>query len=173
MVALVNKWLACLPRDQGFLGSMPTTNSFFRETGVLYLFCSQKELNGGKWAFHFKLHLTSFPSLLKRGTGFNYCDYWIIALYHTNLVPSQFGPSGWVVSHLYPIIELIFYKPNKKWDVTCGGLNKLSVEHWGGPRSTVNSILASRPAAPALILGVPKIFSEILDVVEIYWQRTA
>ena len=43
----------------------------------------------------------------------------------------------------------------------------------GGPRSTVDSILASRPAAPGSILGVPKIFSEILDVVEIYRQRTA
>ena len=48
--------------------------------------------------------------------------------------------------------------------------------HFGGPHSTVNSILASRPAAPGLILGVPKIFSEIisrkiLDVIEIYRQR--
>ena len=43
----------------------------------------------------------------------------------------------------------------------------------GGPHSTVDSILASRPAGPGLI-GIPKIFSEIislgkiLDVVEIY-----
>ena len=41
---------------------------------------------------------------------------------------------------------------------------------------TVDSILATRPAAPGSILGVPKIFSEIisqevLDVVEIYRQR--
>ena len=49
----------------------------------------------------------------------------------------------------------------------------------GGPHSTVDSILASHPAAPGSILGVPKIFSEIislgkiLDVVEIYRQRTA
>ena len=36
----------------------------------------------------------------------------------------------------------------------------------------MDSILASRPAAPGLILGIPKIFSEkILDVVEIYRQR--
>ena len=43
---------------------------------------------------------------------------------------------------------------------------------FGGLHSTVDSILASRPAAPVSILGVPKIFSEnILDVVEIYWQR--
>ena len=42
----------------------------------------------------------------------------------------------------------------------------------GGPHSTLNSILASRPAAPGSILGVPKIFSDkILDVVEIYRQR--
>ena len=41
-----------------------------------------------------------------------------------------------------------------------------------GPHSTVDSILASRPAAPGSILGVPNIFSEkILDVVEIYRQR--
>ena len=39
----------------------------------------------------------------------------------------------------------------------------------GGPHSTVDSIIASRPAALGSILGVPKIFSEkILDVVEIY-----
>ena len=38
--------------------------------------------------------------------------------------------------------------------------------------STVDSILAFRQAAPGLILGVPKIFSErILDVIEIYQQR--
>ena len=43
----------------------------------------------------------------------------------------------------------------------------------GGPRSTVVSILASRPAALGSILGVPMIFSEILDVIEIYRQRTA
>ena len=36
----------------------------------------------------------------------------------------------------------------------------------------MDSIHASRPAAPGLILGVSKIFSEkILDVVEIYRQR--
>ena len=36
----------------------------------------------------------------------------------------------------------------------------------------MDSILASHPAAPGSILGVPKIFSEkILDVVEIYRQR--
>ena len=36
----------------------------------------------------------------------------------------------------------------------------------------MDSILASRPAAPGLILGVPKIFSDkILDVIEIYRQR--
>ena len=40
----------------------------------------------------------------------------------------------------------------------------------GGPNSTVDSILASHPAAPGLILGIPKIFSD-LDVVEIYRQR--
>ena len=40
----------------------------------------------------------------------------------------------------------------------------------GGPHITVDSILASHPAAPGLILGVPKIFSD-LDVVEIYQQR--
>ena len=34
----------------------------------------------------------------------------------------------------------------------------------------VDSILASHPAAPGSILGVPKIFSD-LDVVEIYQQR--
>ena len=40
------------------------------------------------------------------------------------------------------------------------------------PHSTVDSILASRPAALGSILGVPKIFSwKILDVVEIYQQR--
>ena len=44
---------------------------------------------------------------------------------------------------------------------------------FGGPHSTVDSILASRPAAPGSILSVPKIFAEILDVVEIYRQRTA
>ena len=48
--------------------------------------------------------------------------------------------------------------------------------HFGGPHSTVNSILASRPRAPGSILGVPKIFSEIisrkiLDVIEIYRQH--
>ena len=43
----------------------------------------------------------------------------------------------------------------------------------------MDSILASHPAAPGSILGVPKIFSEIIslgkiiDVVEIYRQRTA
>ena len=38
----------------------------------------------------------------------------------------------------------------------------------GGLHSTVDSILASHPAAPGSILGIPKIFSEkILDVVEI------
>ena len=43
----------------------------------------------------------------------------------------------------------------------------------GGPHSTVDSILASRPAAPGSILGVPKIFSDkILDVLEIYRQHT-
>ena len=42
----------------------------------------------------------------------------------------------------------------------------------GGPHSTVDSILASRPAAPGSILGVPKIFSDkILDVLEIYRQH--
>ena len=40
----------------------------------------------------------------------------------------------------------------------------------GGPHSTVDSILASLPAAPGSILGIPKIFSD-LDVVEIYQQR--
>ena len=44
-----------------------------------------------------------------------------------------------------------------------------------GPHRTVDSILASRPAAPGSILCVPKIFLElswkILDVVEIYQQR--
>ena len=40
----------------------------------------------------------------------------------------------------------------------------------GGPHSTVDSILASHPAAPGSILSVPKIFSD-LDVVEIYRQR--
>ena len=34
----------------------------------------------------------------------------------------------------------------------------------------MDSILASHPAAPGSILGVPKIFSD-LDVVEIYRQR--
>ena len=41
-----------------------------------------------------------------------------------------------------------------------------------GGRIAGDSILASRPAAPGSILGVPKIFSEkILDVVDIYRQR--
>ena len=36
----------------------------------------------------------------------------------------------------------------------------------------MDSILASRPAAPGSIIGVPKIFSEkFLDVIEIYRQR--
>ena len=34
----------------------------------------------------------------------------------------------------------------------------------GGPHSTVDSILASHPAAPGSILGVPKIFSEIISL---------
>ena len=41
----------------------------------------------------------------------------------------------------------------------------------GGPHSTVDSVLASRPAAPGSNLGVSKIFSEIifslLDVAEL------
>ena len=42
----------------------------------------------------------------------------------------------------------------------------------GGAHSTVDIILASRPAAPGSILSVPKIFLEkILDVVEIYRQH--
>ena len=36
----------------------------------------------------------------------------------------------------------------------------------GGPHSTMDSVLASHPAAPGSILGVPKKFS--LDVAEIY-----
>ena len=48
---------------------------------------------------------------------------------------------------------------------------KLKLVHYGGPHSTVDSILASRSAAPGSILGVPKIFSDIiLDVVQIYRQ---
>ena len=36
----------------------------------------------------------------------------------------------------------------------------------GGAHSTVDSILASPPAAPGSILGVPKIFSEIISLSE-------
>ena len=53
--------------------------------------------------------------------------------------------------------------------------NKEKEAGGGGAHSTVDSILASRPAALGSILGVPKIFSEIisqkiLDVVEINRQ---
>ena len=39
----------------------------------------------------------------------------------------------------------------------------------GVPQSTMDSILASHPVAPDLILGIPKKFS--LDVVEMYWRH--
>ena len=45
-------------------------------------------------------------------------------------------------------------------------------EHYhilGRPLSTKDSILALLPAAPGMILGVPKNFS--LDIAEIYWQH--
>ena len=41
----------------------------------------------------------------------------------------------------------------------------------GGAHSTVECILTSHPAAPGSILSVPKIFSEFLDVTEIYRQQ--
>ena len=37
----------------------------------------------------------------------------------------------------------------------------------GGPHGTIDSVLASHPAAPGSFLGVPKIFSS-LDIAEIY-----
>ena len=37
-----------------------------------------------------------------------------------------------------------------------------------GPHSTVDSTLALPPAAPGWILGVPKIFSEIISLLENY-----
>ena len=37
--------------------------------------------------------------------------------------------------------------------------------NWGA-HSTVDSIFASRPAAPGLILGFPKIFSKIISLLE-------
>ena len=49
----------------------------------------------------------------------------------------------------------------------------LKIRNVGGPHITMVSVLASHPAAPGSILGVPKIFSEKfeyknLDVIEIY-----
>ena len=41
----------------------------------------------------------------------------------------------------------------------------------GGPHSTMDSVLALYPEAPGSILGVPKIFSKFLDVVEIDQQQ--
>ena len=43
--------------------------------------------------------------------------------------------------------------------------------NFGGPHSTVDSILATHPESSGLILSVPKIFLEFLDAAEIYQQQ--
>ena len=60
---------------------------------------------------------------------------------------------------------------NKKVSRTLDQFSEAENDHFRGLHSTVDSILASHPAAPGLILSIPKIFSEFLDVVEIYQQQ--
>ena len=62
--------------------------------------------------------------------------------------------------------NLIFYCRFGVWNPDI----LISTKGGGGGHSTVDSILASHPAATGSILGVPKIFSD-LDVIEIYRQR--